>query len=222
MEYKIGRAMARLAEDDPSQRPAAIDALQAFRKKHPDSWQLINATKILVGLLTAADNHAAAARALDELAATKNIPKETRQWAELEAAQALVRAKQLTEAKMRMDAVLKTLKPDDPQVVRVQLYLTSIMTANGQADEAVKILEGLLNKVSDPTLKAAAYNALGDCYQASKKPKEALWQYLWVDVIYNQDKTEHVKALQNIARLFDDFKDEARAKQYRDKLAKYQ
>jgi len=63
-----------------------------------------------------------------------------------------------------------------------------------------------------------AYNSLGDCYRLNGRPKEALWPYLWVDVIYHQDKQEHAKAIAQLAKLFDEQGDKARAKLYKDKL----
>jgi hypothetical protein len=67
-------------------------------------------------------------------------------------------------------------------------------------------------------LKALAYNALGDCYRLNNRPREALWPYLWVDVIYHQDRQEHLKAMADLAKLFAEQGDTARAKEYRDKL----
>ena len=49
--------------------------------------------------------------------------------------------------------------------------------------------------------------------------ENAFWKYLWVDVLYYQDKTEHARALYNLSKLFDQVKkDEARAKECRNRL----
>jgi hypothetical protein len=39
-----------------------------------------------------------------------------------------------------------------------------------------------------------------------------------VDVIYHQDKQEHIKAMEQLAKLFDEQGDKTRAKQYRERL----
>src|SRR5262249_54430049 len=107
---------------------------------------------------------------------------------------------------------LATLPADNP---RVAVY--KIGTQAGPA--AAKALEEYIDKTADPALKATAYNLLGDHYRRDPKhQKDALYAYLWVDVIYNQDPVESTKAIGRLAGLFHDLKDEERAKKYRDRL----
>jgi tetratricopeptide (TPR) repeat protein len=89
----------------------------------------------------------------------------------------------------------------------------------GHVDEAITSLESLISRVPDPELKARVYNALGDCQRRAKNPREALWDYLWVDTIYHQNPEEHARALYHLSRLFHEFKDEARSAHFRDRLA---
>ena len=87
------------------------------------------------------------------------------------------------------------------------------------ADPGVEaVLRCIIAKTTDKDLKALAYNALGDCYRLNSQPKEALWPYLWVDVIYHQDRQEHAKAMAALAKLFEELGDAPRAKEYKDKL----
>ena len=81
-------------------------------------------------------------------------------------------------------------------------------------------MEGIIAKTSDKELKALAYNTLGDCFRLNGRNRDALWPYLWVDVIYHQDRQEHIKAMEQLAKLFDELGDKTRAKQYRDRLKK--
>jgi len=68
-------------------------------------------------------------------------------------------------------------------------------------------------------LKAAAYNMLGDLLRRDgKTKKDALYAYLWVDVVYNDDPAEVAKADGRLADLFGELKDEERARKYRDRL----
>jgi lipopolysaccharide biosynthesis regulator YciM len=119
-----------------------------------------------------------------------------------------------------LQAVLKKIPADDPQAVRVQIYLAHCLGASGKLPEAVTQLEGLIAKTPEKDLKALAYNALGDCYRSNGRNKDALWPYLWVDVIYHHDKEEHLRAMEQLAKIFDEQGDKARAKQYRDRLKK--
>ena len=79
-------------------------------------------------------------------------------------------------------------------------------------------LEAIISKTTDKKLLGLAYNALGDCYRLNNRNKDALWPYLWVDVIYHQDRQEHQKAMEQLARLFDEQGDKTRARQYRERL----
>ena len=79
--------------------------------------------------------------------------------------------------------------------------------------------EEYIDKTADPALKATAYNLLGDYYRRDPKhQKDALYAYLWVDVIHNQDPIESAKAVSRLAGLFQELRDEERAKKYRDRM----
>jgi tetratricopeptide (TPR) repeat protein len=153
-----------------------------------------------------------------DLAAVPNLAKETKQEANLLTARALIRAKKPDEAEKRLQGILQAVPADDPQAMRARIYLAECRAASGKLDEAVRSLDELIGKLSDNELKALAYNTLGDSYRYNNKLKDALWPYLWVDVIYHQDKREHAKAIEQLAKLFDELGDKARAKQYQDKL----
>jgi lipopolysaccharide biosynthesis regulator YciM len=154
------------------------------------------------------------------LAAAANIPKEVRQDCELGIIETFIRGKKFAEAQGRLQAVLKNVPANDPQAARASVYQAKGVGASGKLAEAVAQLENIIAKTTDKDLKALAYNALGDCYRLNSKPKEALWPYLWVDVIYHQDRQEHAKAMAELAKLFEEQGDAARAKEYKDKLKK--
>ena len=51
------------------------------------------------------------------------------------------------------------------------------------------------------------------------KHQEALWEFLWVDAVFNQDKTQHAKALFYLWKTFEQLNNQERAIQCRDLLA---
>src|SRR5262249_38806779 len=84
--------------------------------------------------------------------------------------------------------------------------------------EASAQLQKIIDGTKDPSLKAAAYNALGLSYLHNRDSlpdalQNARWQFLWVDVIYNQDKAEHAKALYHLWRIFRDLEEPERARE---------
>ena len=48
-----------------------------------------------------------------------------------------------------------------------------------------------------------------------------MWALLWVEVVYNQDRDEVLKALTRLVTVFEAQGDEERAKAYREKLRRY-
>jgi tetratricopeptide (TPR) repeat protein len=218
--FKIARLLARQAEEDPEQVGAAMDALAKFKERYSDGWQITPCAKILARLQLARGDTAAAQKTYEELAATANIPDEVRKECDLLIADALLRGKKYAEAQNKLETALKAVSADDPQATRIRIYLAECQGVSGKLPEAETQLQGIIAKTAEKDLKALAYNVLGDCYRLNGRNRDALWPYLWVDVVYHQDRQEHVKAMEQLARLFEEQGDKARAKQYRDRLKK--
>jgi tetratricopeptide (TPR) repeat protein len=218
LQFKVARLLARAAEDDGTQADAAVEALEKFRKEHPDSWQITACTRLLARLLTERKDFDGARKVYAELAATPTLSRDTKQECELLVARYLIRGKKVAEAEKLLQDLLKGLSVDDPQATRARISLAECLGNSGKLDEAVKQLEDLIARTPDADLKALAYNTLGDCYRENNRPKDALWPYLFVDVVYHQDRREHARAVEQLARLFAELGDKERAEQYRERL----
>jgi tetratricopeptide (TPR) repeat protein len=216
----MAKLLARQAEDDPGVTDAASAALTKFKTEHKDAWQLFLCNELLAKLQMDKKDYAGAQRTYEDLAKTPGISDDAKQEANIKIAQVLVQAKKYAEAEQRLVELVKTVKPDSPQGVRLQLALAESQAAADpeKALAAAKQLENVLEKIPDADLKASAYNTLGDCYQKADRKKDALWDYLWVDVVYFQNRHEHARALYHLRKLFKDLKDEKRAKEFEDKL----
>jgi hypothetical protein len=103
---------------------------------------------------------------------------------------------------------------------RVDMYQLGLEGAKGDLSASVKKVEDAIGKATDLSLKALGYNVLGDLYLAQKKPREAMWSYLWVDVVYNQDRGEHLKAMTRLIKIFKEANDTEKAQLYTEKLAR--
>jgi|GEM_PF-400810 len=218
LQFKLAKLQAQLAEDNPEQADVAIESLSSFVKKYADGWQIGQAAKLLARLQMKKGDADAARQTYEALAALDAIPKPVRQDCEFLIADALINSKKYTEAQKRLQGLLQGLAVDDPEAARARIYLAECLGASGKLQEGVTQLEAIIAKTTDKKLLGLAYNALGDCYRLNNRNKEALWPYLWVDVIYHQDRQEHQKAMEQLARLFDEQGDKARARQYRERL----
>lgn len=220
IEFRIAKLVARQAEDDPTQLEAAIDQLARFTKAYPDSWQVSLAARLLAQLQASKKDYAGAQQTYQDLAKIPGIGDEIIQESQIKAAEMMVRSKKYADAKELLTRLSQKLKPDDPQAVRLRIALAECQAAEGQVPQAVQTLEAILAQPLAGDLKAAAYNTLGDCYLAEARPKDALWNYLYVDVIYHQNREEHAKALYHLYKIFKEQGDEKKAQEFRDRLEK--
>jgi len=220
VRFRIAQLTARQAEDDPGEVKTAIGLLKAFKKENPDSWQVTACTRLLAGLQIANQDYEGAQKTYEELAATPGIAAAVKQDSDLKVAQVMVKAKKYGAARQKLQDLAKAVPADDPQAVRLQISLAQCQAAEGDLAQARKALEELIARPMSRELKAQAYNALGDCYYAKKKWKDALWNYLYVDVVYHQDREEHAKALYYLSKVFKELGDDKKASEYRDRLEK--
>jgi hypothetical protein len=219
LEYRIARLLARAAEEEPGQLDAAVESLNKFRTEYADSWEFTPCSKLLATLRELSGNTAAAQKIYDELATSEALPKEARQEFSLSAARLLIRANQHEAALKKLKEVAEGIGADDPRHVRIQVYITACNAAAGKSPDAEKQLKDLIAGKADNEAKALACNALGDLHLRDGKADDAFWDYLWVDVLYNQDREEHAKALFQLSSLFEKVKKDAgRAQSCLDRL----
>ena len=78
------------------------------------------------------------------------------------------------------------------------------LAGSGKNDDAVKLIQQVIDKADpdDQELYARAYIALGNCYKAAGKPKDALLAFLEVDLLYPNSPEQHAEALANLATLW--------------------
>jgi tetratricopeptide (TPR) repeat protein len=219
MRYCVARLLARRSEDDPEQAEPAIAELKKFLADHGDGWQVVQASRLLGQLQEARGDLAGAQKTYEQLAAREDVPKETRQEADIFVARMLIRGNKAAEAQTRLEKLARALPPTSPEASKVQVYLAQCGVATGKLDAAETKLKGMLAGDLESGVQGLVYNALGDVARQKGKAEDAFWDYLWVDVVYNQDKHEHAKALYYLSKLFTDVKnDPARAQHCRKRL----
>jgi lipopolysaccharide biosynthesis regulator YciM len=220
VDYKIAKLLALQAELDSSQTDLAIDKLAKFLKENPNSWQVSLAARTLATLYVNKKNWDGAEKVYQDLAKTPNVPPEIVQECNLALAQVLVRAGKNEQAAAKLAELEKTIPADSPEGVRLRITKGRCLAASNKLDQAVQVLEGIIAKTPDKDLIAAAHNALGDCYRKANLPGQAKFEYLWVDVMYNQNRQEHAKAVYHLSNLFRNLNDAKRAKLYEERLSK--
>lgn len=214
IRFKIAYLKGLLAST-PEDRDQAIKELEDFVTKERNSWQLVRATRLLADLLAKKGEIDKAAQQLLSLGEVAEIQAATKNQAALDAANLLIRGGKSNDARKILSKLIGELKQDDPLRMRAQLVEASALAAEpGKLEEAVSRLQSMLKEVTDKRIRAAAYNTLGECYYHKDMLPEARWQFLWVDVVYNDDPNEHAKALYYLWHIFHRLRDYDRAQEF--------
>ena len=217
LEFKIATLLALQETEEGLPTDPAIAKLKDFKTKHAKSWQIAKALGLLGDLLLAQKQYAEAEQAYNELAQAE-VADATREDAELRAAQVSLRAGKHAEAQSKLQVLIAKFPKGSTSAVRARIAQAECLSAARKTEEARKLLNQVLNDTKDRSLKAAAYNALGESFVQAKMFKEARWEFLWVDVVYNQDKAEHAKALYYLWFVFEQLNEPERAQECRETL----
>jgi hypothetical protein len=221
LQFRLARLLARRSEEDPAQLDPAIKALNAFLKDHSDGWQIGQAGQLLGRLQEGNGDFAGAQKTYETMAKNTELPKEMRLDFEMLEVRGLLRINKHAQAEEKLKKMAVSLGPNDPNAVKLQVYLAECQVVAKKYEGAEAKLKSVLAGDADPMIKALAATTLGDYYRETGKLEDAFWQYLWVDIVYNQDKHEQAKALYYLSKLFDQVKgDAARAVACRERLLK--
>jgi tetratricopeptide (TPR) repeat protein len=225
IEYKIAYLQALKAEiEGKDQVLLAVVLLKDFKTKHPKCWQLSHALLALAKLQFEQKSYEDAEATLDELAKA-DVSEGTRQDAEVRVARMSLEAGKYAEAQKKLVALAAKLPKDSFLAQRARMTQAECLVGLKNFDAAQQMLKKFLTETKDSDLKAAAYNTLGYCYyekgKAAEQPellRDARWAFLWVDVVYNQNKVEHAKALYYLYHVFGRLNDRDRAQECWDAL----
>jgi tetratricopeptide (TPR) repeat protein len=198
-----------------------LEALKKYKDTYATGWEIVPCLTMSARLHEEQGDTAGALEVYEALLGIPDVPKDIRRDSEMNSAQMLLRVKSYQQAETKLKALSESLPSDDPQKAMVQVFMVQSQMAQGKFDQAEAALQATLQSTSDPRLKAAGHNLLGDYYRLKKpaQDEEALWQYLKVDTLYSQDKDEHAKALYFLSKLFETVQNnKARAQQCLEKL----
>lgn len=215
VQFKIASLQALLAQSTQDSLDAAAN-LTTFLTAYPNSWQYTRAAKTLASMQISAERYDDAVKTLEQLAAVPGLSNAVKQDASLLMIDTLLLNKQDQAAKTAVDAALSLAEAGTPTHQRLQIY--QLRTSGKSTEEMISQLQNMIATTDDQGLKALAYNTMGDIYARNEQIRDAMWSYLWVDVVFNQNPTEHLKAVDRLAKLFDKMNDTAHHEQYLTKL----
>jgi hypothetical protein len=208
LQFKIAELTALLAREDASKVDAAVAALTAYKSDFASGWEVVPSLRLLAQLLEEKADFAGASQAYADLSGLPGLPRNLKLESDMAGVRVLLRGGKFPEAEARLKDLEKDLPPDDPQRTFVDVCVVQAQMAQGKLDTAEGKLQAVLKATTDSAIRSIAHNLLGDYYRLKGQLDEAFWNYLRVDVLYNQDRDEHAKALLQLSKLFDKVKND--------------
>jgi tetratricopeptide (TPR) repeat protein len=198
-------AKAQLALAGQGAPDAVATDVRAFMARRNKSFHIPQAIELLGDLLAASGEYPNARNEYAKLAKAKTP------YFELRSALLVGKAWQAegdhAKALPEFEKVLATTE-QSPAIEQMKLDATLgraiSQAATGKGDQSAAAIGEIIAKAKPENNKllARAYNALGDCYLKSGDNRAALFSFLHVDLLYNQDADAHAKALHELIPLW--------------------
>lgn len=222
LETRYYLLRARLLEeaDDETRKSEgaqlAMD-LTGYLDTYTTGWEIWPIGRSLARLQVDAGKYGDAARTWARLAKSDALPKDLRDEATLREIDALIRDGRIADAASRVAELLKS----PPAGAGAKDRLAIFQAVTGDQATAVKKIEEIIARTKDPLARATGYAMIGEVHLAAKKYRDAMWAYLWVEVVFNQDRDEVLNAMSRLVSVFEALGDKERADAYRERIRKY-
>jgi tetratricopeptide (TPR) repeat protein len=219
LRYRIAMLSVKQVAD-PGTSALAVKRLQDFSKDYPDSWQIHAVMPAIAQLQLDNKDFDDAAKTFQTMADMVVLPIDVRREADLKVVEVTVKAGKIQEANKKLDALEAKAGKNPVVAARIKLARAEIFVGlkPPQPENALPLLQQVVKENNDKQIKALAHNALGEIHFEAKRYNEALWEFLWVDAVFNQDKSQHAKALYFLGKTFEQLNKSERAQECRDTL----
>ena len=229
LAYKSASVGQRAVDDlDPGKEwedkaDAAISNWKGFLADYEKAfgWEVWPAARALTRLQIERGKIDDAAQTWSRLKAVADLPPAAKLEAALQEIDLRVRSKAYPNAGIAADELLKTATAATAaQKARLAIYSAAAKAGSGGKPlDGIKPVEAEMAKSKDPAVLATGYGMMGELHLAAGKPRDAMWMFLWVETVMNQDKEEVFKAVVRLTDIFETkLPDEEQAKKYREKL----
>jgi len=222
LDYRIAMLKVAAAADTDEAKGDARRALETFALTHKIGWEVPFINRALAKMQLDRQDYEGALKTLNDLVNNATVPEEIRQEADLLMIEAMFQAGKIDAVKAKIEKAIADTKTSESQKSRFKIYLVGLESQSPEAklEDTIKKLDAVIAQAADPGTKALAYNVMGDVYALKNMPRDAMWSYLWVDVVYSQDKAEHLKALTKLYNYFEKEKDAEKMQLYKEKIAR--
>jgi TolA-binding protein len=206
LKFLIARTLVKSALADPSKLESSKAAIQTFRNENKTNFRYLEATLLEAQLLATDPSSGAAAQEL--LKEVQAAPvKGFQLQAGVQLGRLLLNGNDVAGALTAFDQVIQQSAGDAGSTAALfdgLLGKAMCQQKQGQLDEAVATLDEVISKASESEAQtlAEAWVLKGDCFRARNLPRDALFAYLHVDVLYPSEPAAHAEALYRLASLW--------------------
>jgi hypothetical protein len=224
LSFRIAVTTARAPDDTAvdqgwkDKAEAGLKLLTEYLADNPGGWEAWYATRHAARINHELGKAEVAARLWAKEAKAPDITPDLKVEAAYQEADSLMRAGRFTEAGGRAEGAMKDAAAGTPKErLRLIVMAAKAATATDPAAGA-PALEAEIGKTKDAAVRATGYAMVGELYLAGKKPRDAMWALLTVEVVYNQDRDEVAKALARLTEVYKQLGDEERERNNHDRM----
>ncbi len=234
LEYKVASVNQKIVDELDMEKgwkekaDEAISAWQGFIGNYTEAgkfgWEVWPAVRSVTRLQIERGKYDDAASAWGNLRKSVDLPADAKLEAGLQEVDLKIRSKSYATAATaaapagELDKVAVGSRKE-----RLAIYdLAAKAGTSGKLTEGVEAIKAAMEKTKDTAVHATGFAMMGELYLAAGKPRDAMWMFLWVETVVNQDKDEVFKAISRLAEMFESqMMDEEQAKKYREKIKRF-
>jgi tetratricopeptide (TPR) repeat protein len=222
IEYYLAYCQARLAMQSQADGEGIRDAakqMRAFMDNNKESYHWFKAAELFAELAVANGSFSAAEKAYAEVAKAPWTDYKMR--SDVALGRIYLSQDKMAEAGKSFDSALALADGSEPaqlQKAAATIGKARVAAAQKKPNEAIKTLQPIIARLEGEAADSAqldllsyAYGALASARRAAGQPKEALYDFLRVDLMYPQVADTHAEALYNLGQLWEEFHDPGRA-----------
>jgi hypothetical protein len=225
LQFKTVVNSQRLVDDlDPEKgwkekAEAVVVEWRNYLQDYPSGWEAWSAVRASTRVQVELGKFDTAATTWNKITLNKDMPPEAKAEAQLQEIDLQIRGQKYGPAAANVGELLKAAAGARKE--RLVIYEIAAK-ANGdkkQALDAIAAIKAEMDKTKDVSVHATGFSMTGELYLVAGQPRDAMWAFLWVETVLNQDRDEAFKAISRLAMLFEkDLADEDQARKYREKL----
>ncbi|MEY3458885.1 MAG: hypothetical protein RL215_2042 [Planctomycetota bacterium] len=206
LKFLVARTQVKLALANPADIPAATKAINTFRTENPNNFRFLEASLLEADIIAQDPAQTDAAKAILAKVQESSVKGYALQ-AGVQLGLLLLKSKDNAGALAAFDKVITDSQNDANALSALydgMLGKALCLKVDSKADEAITILDEVINKASESETRtlARAWLLKGDTFREKSLPKDALMAYLHVDILYASEPSEHAEALYHLATLW--------------------